>query len=69
MNDLTDLQFSDSLWWSQHNDSVLVVLKKDEWLSLVLSVKLRTKISEEEEEEEMLMNIYEAWDNNRNDNQ
>ena len=69
MNDLTGVQSSDSLWWSQHNDFVFVVLKKGKWLSLVLSVELRTKISEEKEEEEMLTDIYEAWDNNRNDNQ
>jgi len=36
------------------------VLKKSEQLSLVLSVKLRTKIFKEKEEEEMLMSIYEA---------
>ncbi len=66
------LQSSDSLWWFQHNDSVFVVHRKSEWLSLVLSVELRMKISEEKdekEEEEMLTDIYEAQDNNRNDNQ
>ncbi len=66
------LQSSDSLWWFQHNDFVLIVLRKSEWLSLVLSVELRTKISEEEdkkEEEEVLTDIYKAWDNNKNNNQ
>ncbi len=69
MNNLTGLRPSDSLWWFWHDDFVLVLLRKSEWLSLVLSVELRTKISEKEEEEEMLTDIYEAQDNNRNDNQ
>ncbi len=69
MNNLTGLQSSDSLWWFWHDDFVLVLFRKSEWLSLVLSVELRTKISEKEEEEKMLTDIYEAQDNNRNDNQ
>jgi len=34
-----------------------------------LSIELKMKISEEEEEEVMLTDIYEAQDNNKNDNQ
>jgi len=49
------------------------VLRKNEWLSLVLNIELRLKISkedeDEEEEEEMLTDMYESQDNNRNDNQ
>ncbi len=49
------------------------MLKKNEWLSLVLNIELRLKISEEdkdeEEEEEMLTDMYESQDNNRNVNQ
>jgi len=41
-------------------------------ISLVLIIELRLKISEkdkEDEEEEMLTDMYESQDNNRNDNQ